>query len=75
MRLRKIGTYHYKGDHGIYVEAVDVPRDQPRYAVIDDGFLEERESLALDRGDIIDSDILDPDPAVSLHARIDACFS
>jgi hypothetical protein len=61
MRLRKIGTFVYKGDAGLYVEAVDVPQGQPRYAAIGYGCMDEQESRALDRGAIIESAVLDAD--------------
>ena len=62
MKLRKIGTFQYKGDQGLYVEAVEVPRDQPRYAAISYGAMAEAESRALDRGAVVESTVLDNDP-------------
>lgn len=73
MRLRKVGTFVYKGSPGLYVEAVDVPRDQPRYAAIGYGEMEEAESRALDRGETIDSTILALDPVGWLHTRLELC--
>jgi hypothetical protein len=73
MRIRKIGTFTYKGDQGLYVEAVDLPRHVPRYAAISYGAMEEAESRALDRGDIVASTILDLDPAGWLHHRLEDC--
>lgn len=35
MRLRKIGDYQYKGSVGIYLEAVEVPRSELRFAAVD----------------------------------------
>lgn len=74
MRLRKIGTFQYKGSTGLYVEVADIPASAPRYAPIEYGMMDERESRALDRGDTIESVILDADPHSWLHHRIDQCF-
>ena len=74
MRLRKIGTFEYKGSHSLYVEAVDLSTDTPRYAAIEYGFLDERESRALNLGQIVDTHVLDSDPHWWLHHRLDDCF-
>jgi len=73
MRLRKVGTFQYKGSSGLYVEAVDIARDQPRYAAIEYGQMDETESRALDRGQVIESTILDLDPEGWLHHRLEDC--
>jgi hypothetical protein len=84
MRLRKVGTFQYKGSSGLYVEAVDIARDQPRYAAIEYGQMDETESRALDRGQVIESTILDRgqviestildlDPEGWLHHRLEDC--
>ena len=73
MRLRKVGTFRYKGDQGLYVEAVDRAHDQPRYAAIAYGAMLETESRALDRGETIESTVLDLDPEGWLHHRLDDC--
>jgi hypothetical protein len=64
----------YKGSQGLYVEAVERPRDQPRYAAVEYGLMDEAESRALDRGEVINSAILDLDPEHWLHHRIDQCL-
>ena len=74
MRLRQCGTFQYKGSVGLYLEAVDIPADQPRYAAVDDGAMDETASRRLDAGEIVESPILDLDPAGWLHRRIDDCL-
>lgn len=74
MRLQKIGDFVFKGSHGFYVEAVDQPRDVPRYAAIGFECLEDAEIRKLRDGEIIVSPVLDADPARWLHSRIDTCL-
>jgi hypothetical protein len=74
MRLRKVGEFQCNGSVGIYVEAVDRPMNEPRYAGIEYGQMEETESIALDHGDIVESAVLDADPEGWLHTRVDECL-
>lgn len=74
MRLRKIGNFRHKDSVGLYVEAVDLPLEAPRYAAIEYGQMEESESRALDRGETVESTILDADPEGWLHQRIEECL-
>jgi hypothetical protein len=74
MRLRTVGEFSYKGSHGFYVEAVDLPQTEPRYAAIGFEFLEEQEIRALALGRVIESPVLEPDPDGWLHHRIEYCF-
>lgn len=57
MRIRKVGEYQYKGDVGLYVEAVDRPAGQPRYAALDWAMLPEESFGPLDRKEIIESPV------------------
>ena len=63
-QVRKVGDWSLNrsgphGSAGYYVEAIEVPRDQPRYALADPDYLEEAVSHALVRGEVVALD-LDP---------------
>lgn len=69
MRLRKIGDYQYKGRVGVYLEAVDVPRDQPRYAAVDWAGLPDELFHTIAHGLVVQFDL-----PVTLFPRVDLCL-
>jgi hypothetical protein len=74
MRVKKIGQWQETRvgtgyDHGVYVEAVDMSRDRPRYAQVAYAFIADDDIRALDRGEVVD--LLDLVPE-DLALRIDS---
>lgn len=69
MRLRKIGDYQYKSSVGVYLEAVDVPQTQARYAAVDWAYLPDELFPAIRRGEVLDLAL-----PVTLFPRVDLCL-
>ena len=69
MRLRKIGDYQLKGSVGVYLEGVDIPRTQPRYAAVDWAGLPDDLFPAMRRGEVLDLAL-----PVALFPRVDLCL-
>ncbi len=75
MQVRKIGTWEETRvgsgyDSGFYLEAVDIPRDRPRYAAVSYSALwEDTQTKPLARGECVELDLTEED----LASRIDEC--
>jgi len=56
MRVRQIGTFDIRGDHGLYLDAIDIP-GAARYAAVSYQFIPDNDIRKLRQGEIIDLSI------------------
>lgn len=58
MRVRQVGTFDIRGDHGLYLDAIDVP-SAARYAAVSYQFIPDNDIRRLRQGEIVELDISD----------------